>query len=58
VNFLPATVDVSPAFLQLAPAFTAACALSGAIKVKTRVSESRIFFMDKVSRVNQTIATT
>jgi uncharacterized membrane protein len=57
VNFLPATVVICPAFLQLAPAFTAACALSGVIKVKTRVSESRILFIGKVSRVNQRIAT-
>jgi hypothetical protein len=58
VNFLPAIVVICPAFLQLAPAFTAACALRGAIREIIRERASRVFFMGKVLSVIEDIATT
>jgi hypothetical protein len=58
VYFLPATVEVFPAFLQLAPALIAADAFNGATRANTRVSASKLFFMGKVSRVAGSIATT
>jgi hypothetical protein len=51
VNFLPAKLEVCPAFLQLAPALIAAVAFSGATKAKTRIRASKIFFTGKVSMV-------
>ena len=57
LNFLPAIVVICPAFLQLAPAFIAACALMGAIRERIKARASRIFFMGKVFRVNRRIAT-
>ena len=51
VNFLPAKLEVCPAFLQLAPALIAAVAFSGATKAKTRTRASKIFFTGKVSMV-------
>jgi hypothetical protein len=48
--FLPAKFDICPAFLQLPPTLMAAVASNGAIRAKTKVRESRILFMDRVSR--------
>jgi hypothetical protein len=58
VYFLPATVEVCPAFLQLAPALIAAFAFNGATRAKIRTIESRYFFIGEVSRVVSGIATT
>jgi hypothetical protein len=58
VNFLPAEVEVCPAFLHFAPALTAALALIGVIRAKIRSRDSRSFFISKVSRVIRGIATT
>jgi hypothetical protein len=44
--------------LQLAPAFIAAFAFNGAIRVKISDRASRVFFMGKFSRVTRRIATT
>ena len=44
--------------MQLAPAFIAAFAFNGAIRVKISDSASRVFFMGKFSRVTRRIATT
>ena len=49
VNFLPATVDVWPTFLQIPPALMAAVASKGAINAKTMVRESRVLFIVEVS---------
>jgi hypothetical protein len=50
VYFLPAKVDICPAFLQFPPILMAAVAFNGAIRAKTKVKESRILFMGRVSR--------
>jgi hypothetical protein len=49
VYFLPMKVEVCPAFLHTPPALTAAVALKGIIRAKTRVSASRVFFIGSVS---------
>ena len=43
--------------MQLAPALIAAVALNGATKANTRVRASKLFFIGKVSRVINSIAT-
>jgi hypothetical protein len=48
--FLPAKFDICPAFLQLPPTLMAAVASNGAIRAKTTARESKILFMDRVSR--------
>jgi hypothetical protein len=57
VYFFPAKVDVSPTFLQLAPAFTAAFALIGEARARIRIKESAIFFIGKVLGVVEDYAT-
>ena len=48
--FLPAKFDICPAFLQLPPTLMAAVASNGAMRAKTTAKESKILFMDRVSR--------
>ena len=43
--------------MQLAPALMAAVAFNGAIRANTSVSASKLFFIGKVSRVINSIAT-
>jgi hypothetical protein len=45
VYFLPRYVEVSPAFLQLAPALTAAVAFKGIRKANITMNAIRDFFM-------------
>jgi len=45
--FLPAEEDFCPAFLQLPPAFTAAVASMGAMRVKTTARANRILFIGR-----------
>jgi hypothetical protein len=48
--FLPAKFDICPAFLQFPPTLMAAVASNGAMRAKTTARESKILFMDRVSR--------
>ena len=45
VYFFPPDVAVNPTFLQLSPAFTAAIAFNGAIRMEVAITIKSIFFM-------------
>jgi hypothetical protein len=57
VYLFPAKVEVSPAFLHVAPAFTAAFELIGEIRERIKIRNKRFFFIPKVLGVLQDIAT-
>jgi hypothetical protein len=48
--FLPTEEDICPAFLQLPPAFIAAVASMGAMRVKTTARANRILFIGRFLR--------